>query len=225
MLSKEIAMTRTFRAWLAGLLAIVLFTPMSVLWLDRPVALFVHSLFGERHVAGDLVNSPILSVPLVSAFVFIIFGIAAIMGRQFSKPEIAVLLCNISVLAAEVIKNELKFGFGRTWPDSWQPNIQSFIRDNVYGFHFFQSSKSLESFPSGHAAIVAAVMSVIWILYPKLRAVCAACIVSADLGLVAMNFHFLSDVVAGSFVGISTGLFTVAAWHGSGNGDQHPKPG
>ena len=91
----------------------------------------------------------------------------------------------------------------------------SFVQDNVYGFHFFQSGNSFESFPSGHAAAAAAVLSVVWILFPELRVICAIGAIAVDLGLVALNLHFLSDVVAGSFVGISTGLFTVALWRAS----------
>jgi membrane-associated phospholipid phosphatase len=204
-------MTRTFCAWFASLLAIAVFTPISVLWLDRPIALFVHDTLGWG-ISRGVADSSILSIPLLSALVFVVCGLAAVFGRQFSMLEKTILLCDVSTLAAETIKDELKFTFGRTWPDSWAPSIQSFIRDNVYGFHFFQSGKSFESFPSGHAAFVAAIMSVIWILYPKLRGACLACVVAADVGLIALNVHFLSDTVAGSFVGVSTGLFTVAAW-------------
>ena len=160
-------MTRAFNAWFGSLLAIAIFTPISVLWLDKPIALFVHDALGRQILGGGVASVPILSIPLLSGFVFIVCGLAAMLGREFSKLETAVLLCDVSTLAAETIKNELKFAFGRTWPESWQPNIQSFIRDDVYGFHFFQFGKSFESFPSGHAAVVAAVMSVLWILFPK----------------------------------------------------------
>jgi membrane-associated phospholipid phosphatase len=88
----------------------------------------------------------------------------------------------------------------------------SLIRDDAYGFHFFRPGQSFESFPSGHAAVAAAVLSVSWILYPKLRVPWAIGVVSADVGIVAVNVHFLSDVVAGSFVGISTRLFTIVMW-------------
>ena len=204
-------MTRAFCAWFGSLLAIAIFTPISVLWLDKPIALFVHHTLGWEISLG-VADSPILSIPLLSSLVFVVCGLSAVLGRQFSMLEKTVLLCDVSTLAAETIKNELKFTFGRTWPDSWAPGIQSFIRDNAYGFHFFHSGKSFKSFPSGHAAFVAAIMSVIWILYPKLRPACSACVVAADVGLIALNVHFLSDVVAGSLVGVSTGLFTVAAW-------------
>jgi membrane-associated phospholipid phosphatase len=100
--------------------------------------------------------------------------------------------------------DQLKFVFGRTWP--------YLLRDDVYGFNFFQSGRFFESFPSGHAAVAAVVLFVVWILFPTKRILCGIGIVAVDLGLVALNLYFLSDVVAGSFVGISTGLFTLALW-------------
>ena len=78
-------MTRTFKAWLVGLLAIALFTPISVLWLDRPIALFVHNMFGSRQIVVDLGRSHILSISLISACIFLICGLSAIMGRRLSK--------------------------------------------------------------------------------------------------------------------------------------------
>ena len=123
-------MTRTFKIWLASFLAIALFTPISVLWLDRPIAL-IHDMFGSRQIAGDLGRSPILSISLVSDS-FFYCGLSAIMGRKFSKFETVILLCDISVLAVYAAKDELKFLFGRTWPESWGPNVTSLIRDNAY---------------------------------------------------------------------------------------------
>jgi membrane-associated phospholipid phosphatase len=203
-------MTRTFKAWLGGLVMTGLIALISVAWVDKPIALLVDEHLGMRHFPDELAHSPGLSIPLASSLVFAVFGLSAILGRSFSRLERAMLLCDISVLAAEAIKNQLKYVFGRTWPDSWGPDILSLIRDNVYGFHFFYRGQSYESFPSGHAAVVAAVMSVLWILFPRLRVACAICIGAADVGLVLFNLHFVSDVVAGTFVGVSTGMFTVA---------------
>ena len=204
-------MTRTFKIWLTGLGVTAAVVLVSVQWIDRPIALLIFDAFGGRRIPTHATDR-IFSIPLVTAIVFGICGIIAIMGRRFSKLEAAVAMCAISTLATTVIKDQLKFAFGRTWPDTWGPGIVSFVRDNVYGFHFFQSGKSYESFPSGHAAVAAAVLSVIWILFPKLRIICTIGLIAVDIGLVALNLHFLSDVLAGSFVGISTGLFTVALW-------------
>jgi membrane-associated phospholipid phosphatase len=207
-------MTRTFKIWLAGFVMTATVVLVSVQWIDRPIALWIFDAFGGRRIPTQTADR-IFSIPFVTTIVFVIFGIIAITGRRFSKLEATIAMCAISTLASTVIKDQLKFVFGRTWPDTWGPGIVSFVRDNVYGFHFFQSGKSFESFPSGHAAVAAAVLSVIWILFPNLRAFCTIGLIAVDIGLVALNLHFLSDVVAGSFVGVSTGLFTVALWNAS----------
>ena len=203
---------RPFKFWLLSFLAIALFAIISVLVLDAPIALAVRDLFGRRQIPADLATSPVLSVPLISATLFVLCGLAALMGRRFSKLETAILLCNIGILAADAIKNQLKFAFGRTWPDSWGPNVASLVHDNLYAFNYFHGGESLGAFPSGHAAVTAAIMSVLWVLYPKLRVLWGAAVIVASAGLVALNLHFLSDVVVGSFVGASAGLFTVALW-------------
>lgn len=203
-------MSHALKIWIVSFVAVALFSLISVVWFDKPTALLVHDIFGGRQISADLIDSRILSVPLVTTSIFVIFGLLAIMGRQFSIFEKTIVLCDISTLAADAVKNQLKFVFGRTWPDSWGPHILSLVHDNVYGFHFFQSGGSFESFPSGHATVVAAVMSVLWIVFPKPRPLYAICIGVTDIGLVLMNLHFISDVVFGTFVGFSVGLFTVA---------------
>ena len=55
-------------------------------------------------------------------------------------------------------------------------------------------------------------MSVLWVCYPRFRLLYAAAIAAVAVGLVGTDFHFLADVIAGGFLGISTGLLTVTLW-------------
>jgi hypothetical protein len=103
---------RLFTAWLAGLCLTALFAWIAVQWIDRPVALLVHELLGPNKLPGGMARSPALSVPHIAALIFVALGLAAILGRRFSKIEMAILLCDIALLAAEAIKNQLKFVFG-----------------------------------------------------------------------------------------------------------------
>jgi membrane-associated phospholipid phosphatase len=193
-------MTQTFKAWLRALVAISAFACISVRWFDRPIAELFRGISERQAVPIELANR-ILVIPSIAAILFVICGVAAIAGRRLSKIETTIALCTIGVLVTTVIKDQLKFVFGRTWP--------YLLNEDIYGFNFFQPGKSFESFPSGHAAIAAVVLSIIWMQFPTKRILCALGIVAVDLGLVVLNLHFLSDVVAGSFVGISAGLFTV----------------
>ena len=68
------------------------------------------------------------------------------------------------------------------------------------------------SFPSGHMAKTCAVIAVLWILYPKWRWVYVFIVSAVAAGLVLTNLHFLSDVVAGAFVGVSIGGALVVLW-------------
>ena len=57
-------------------------------------------------------------------------------------------------------------------------------------------------------------MSVLWICYPRFRVLYALCMAAVAVALVAANFHFLGDVIAGGFLGVSTGWLTVAICSG-----------
>jgi membrane-associated phospholipid phosphatase len=201
---------RLFGIWLGGLLVTTLVTSISIAWIDKPTAFLVRDMFGPQHLPDQIVCSPLLSIPLVATLMLVAFGVLAILRRKFSKLEISIPLCGVSVLTSDVIKDGLKFVFGRSWPDSWDPNIVSLIHDNVYGFNFLHDGVIYGSFPSGHAAAVASASSVLWRLFPRLSPMCAILITTVDLGLVLLNLHFVSDVIAGTFLGLSIGLFTVS---------------
>ena len=121
-----------------------------------------------------------------------------------------------SIIVSAALKNELKFVFGRTWPETWTNNNPSLIRDGVYSFNFFRSGRAYESFPSGHTAAVCSAMSVLWLCYRRWRALCALAVLLVVIGLIGSDFHFLSDVVAGGFVGASTGWLAVLMWQAGG---------
>jgi membrane-associated phospholipid phosphatase len=49
----------------------------------------------------------------------------------------------------------------------------------------------------------------LWIGYPKLRLVYLAGVLTVAVALVGADFHFVSDVVAGAFVGATIGWMTM----------------
>ena len=92
-------------------------------------------------------------------------------------------------------------------------NNPSLIRDGVYGFNpFHEAGIAYTSFPSGHTAAICALTSVLWICYPRFWPLYLALILAVSIGLVGADYHFLSDVIAGAFVGTSTGWMLVAVW-------------
>ncbi len=199
-------MTRALKTWIISLIITFAAVWFCYLWLDRPVALWVHSSSsGMVRLPADFVDSPFSSTSFISACAFVVCGLVSISGHRFSKPETTITMCVISMLSAILIKDQLKFVFGRTWPEM-------LVQNGVYGFSFFHSGHSFESFPSGHAAVAAAALFIPWFLFSKLRTLMATCIIVVDISLVMLNLHFLSDVIAGTFLGFSIALFTISLW-------------
>jgi membrane-associated phospholipid phosphatase len=201
--------------WLLALLLTTLAVAACYLWIDRPLALLVHAHSTQRETFARLTRLPDPLLPLAAA-AFVGFGLWAAAGRPLSNLVAAGVLCSISLIVGETTKSLLKLVFGRLWLDTWVQNNPSFLHDGAYGFNFFHGGAGYASFPSGHTAATCAVISVLWMLYPKLRPLCALAVMAVAVGLIGANYHFLSDVIAGGFIGTSTGWMTVALWQAHG---------
>jgi membrane-associated phospholipid phosphatase len=197
--------------WLLALLLTAMAVVVCYLWIDRPLALFVHTFRAHRETFARFTNLPDPLIPLAT-IAFVALGLWVLAGRPLAKPAEAGVLCSISLIVTETTKSSLKLVFGRLWPDTWVQNNPSFIHDGAYGFNFFHGGPGYASFPSGHTAATCALISVLWLLFPKLRPLYALVVLAVAVGLIGANYHFLSDVIAGGFVGTSTGWMTVALW-------------
>jgi membrane-associated phospholipid phosphatase len=89
----------------------------------------------------------------------------------------------------------LKVIFGRARP-------KLLFAAGTYDFSWLGLGADHWSFPSGHAATAAALMTALWCLWPRhvLFYVILAAIVAASR--VAIGAHYLSDVVMGAFVAV-----------------------
>lgn len=185
-------------------------TLLSVLVLDRPAALFAHDVLGQpwEFIALTHLVDPIL--PL-SAFGFVAFGGGLALG--WTPPawaRVIVGLC-VATLLAIVVKDQLKYAFGRTWPETWVNNNPSLIRDGVMVFVPFHGGPGWASFPSGHtttavapAAALVMTTRTVW----RWLAVLPACLVA--LGLYGADYHYVADILAGVIVGCGCAAITVA---------------
>jgi membrane-associated phospholipid phosphatase len=199
---------RNWSIWLGLTAAAVI---ASYLWLDRPLALFVHEQLKHFDAFEKLTYIPEYTTPLV-LIAFVAVGLWGLSGRPLSRLQTVVILAAAGLSVAEAVKDQLKYVFGRTWPETWVRNNPSFIRDGVFGFNPFHGGPGYASFPSGHTTAICALLSVFWICYPRYRPLYALCMAAVAIGLVGANFHFLGDVIAGAFLGISIGWLSVALW-------------
>jgi len=202
---------RAIATWSASLAGTAAISAGAYLWLDRPIALTSYSYHAYQASFATLTYIAEPLAPLACA-VFFALGLWVFSGRALSHAGTAALLASISVLVTELTKSQLKYVFGRTWPETFVQNNPSFIRDGVYGFNFFHGGPGYGSFPSGHTAAVCALVSVLWIMLPKGRPLYVLVVAAVVIGLIGADYHFLSDMIAGGFLGTSIGWMTVALW-------------
>ena len=196
------------RNWCVGLAITATGVIASYLWLDQPIAFFVHRNIADKTIFVWLQRIPVLFL-LLSFFFLAWCGFSSLMDRPFSRVQSVGLACSISFIATNFVNTQLKHLFGRTWPDTWIENNPSLIQNGVFGFNPFHGGLGFASFPSAHAAGVCSVMAVLWWSYPNWRPINIACVAAVAIGLIGANYHFLSDVIGGMFVGSFAGYITV----------------
>ncbi|MDD2877976.1 MAG: phosphatase PAP2 family protein [Acidiphilium sp.] len=205
--------TRTLRrVCLAASLAASLIL-VSIAYIDRPVARFMAQHVHDRLPFMAMASIANLPAPLATLSL-IALALARWSGIPLSAMARLILILAVATLIAIMVKNQLKFDFGRVWPESHPfPGIHnhpSFIDDHVFGFYPFHGGSSYASFPSGHTTAITAPMAVLWMLVPRYRAFWGSLVLIVVCGLIAADFHFVSDTIAGFFLGVGVAAATVS---------------
>ena len=191
---------------------------VSYAWIDRPLCewIFNHGLREQLLPLASLFEWP----PLMSGFAPLILIVASMLPP--SRQRHLLILFGVSVLMTFVLKNDLKWVFSRYWPMTWTHQNFSWISHRAYGFqwfqgHLFQGNDQTGSFPSGHAAVAFAALLPVGMVYRKFLVIVLTVAAVEALAMVAFDYHFLSDVLAGALVGISCVLMTDRLLVGTGS--------
>lgn len=169
-------------------------------FVDRPLADFLEAHFRhtEPWIWLDTALRP-LDLVIVGVLLFLVAcGVLVLSGHQLRNWTTIPLLCCWSVMWA-VCVIVFKHVFGRGWPDP------TYLQNRLYGFHWLHGVRLRDSFPSGTAAVSTAIASVLWIASPRSRIGGLLVVIALSGAVVITNYHWLSDVFAGAFLGVSTG--------------------
>jgi len=178
---------------------------LSICWLDRPLSTWSHD---HLHGVAGLVWLTWIAepIPLIAMLGLVGVGGATLLGYQLGpRGRLLLALCLAALVAIE-LKELLKFAAGRTWPETWINGNPSWIGNQEFGFSPFHGGPGWASFPSGHTTSITAVAAVLWQGIPRWRWLWATLVGLVALGLLGADYHWLSDVLGGVYLGAVIGL-------------------
>lgn len=170
-------------------------------YIDEPVARALIPIGVELHFLTRVLGAPVLLTVVSLTLLYLIAGKIRLGG--FPQHGRVLLLAGFAVLIVFALNAFLlKPLFGR------QPVSEYLFHRAGNGFDFLHGS-IVSSFPSTHAAMTAAALTVLGQAFPKLLLFWGAALLLICIALIVGDWHFASDVVAGVFVGWCVGLVLV----------------
>lgn len=194
--------------WFLSLLLCMVVVGVAFVYVDVPIARRLYGLWGSAaNLARGFTSAVILSAEAAVALSLAITRV--VRGRLSPLGEAAALACLTSICAYAMDDNALKIFFG-------VPNPGSVVHGSRHVFHLLHGSAN-SSFPSGHMALAGAFAGVFMRLYRHSVLLFSILLLMAAGLLIAGDWHFVSDVIAGTFVGVSAGLLAGELWRAHSN--------
>ncbi len=178
---------------------IVPLTFLSYLLLDQRLAILIQELILPHDVLKqvtsnipDLLLMIVLAITVLSWTRYLFLSSKGLRNRQTRFAQ----LCGVSVPLAYVTKALLQSAFGRVNPKIWLEHHE------LAGFHWLPTLSGGYGFPSGHMTVFTALAVVFCYIYPRYTRIYMASLLLLGVALVVTNYHFLSDVTFGAYLGL-----------------------
>ncbi len=111
------------------------------------------------------------------------------------------LLTGCTVPLSLLLKTVLKYLFGKVTTRAW------LAHNDLYGFHWFNSGDKFSGFPSGHMVVFTVLALAVIRFFPQYRRVSISLLFLLAASLIITDYHFLSDVIAGTVLGFMLDAF------------------
>jgi len=168
-------------------------------FIDESLAVFVSNfLFGNsvwREYTSDIPDSLFFAVCVMTALAYAVYLIRSKRGI-YNKDTLFFLLITYAIPASYLVKSILKYIFGKTNTRVWLLNHE------LYGFHWFHGGEGYSGFPSGHMTVFTVLAAALSRFYPHYKPLYLLLSLILAFALIATNYHFLSDVIAGAYLGV-----------------------
>lgn len=188
-------MTHSYRPLAIISITLPILLAVGYFWLDRPVALYCQAL--PQNVVQIFQGITKLGV---STGYLIVFALLFVFYKFYRRRKVQAnraLFLFAGIAVSGIAVNLIKVLAGRLRP-------KLLFEADIYGFAPLSIGYEYNSFPSGHAATVFALAWALAFLFPRLRFALFTSAALIGLSRLIVGAHFLSDVVAGAYVGVIT---------------------
>lgn len=184
------------RSWVFVTFLIAVAIVFSWHFIDRPLAEFFYT-----HDTMPIYAVPGVLTELGEGSFYIIGSLLLYLFWRKAKPVMAraALFVFTTTILAGIITNIIKVIFGRARPGLYE-------REEVFGFFWIEFDVALRSFPSGHTTTAIGTSLALALLFPRYRWLLISLGVIIASTRVILTNHYLSDVLAGGYVGAMTTL-------------------
>lgn len=191
------------RLWAPSLAACAAFVALSFARMDVPLARHFWSIDRSVSPLSQAFGAFVLLSTEAAVLLALVLA-RLVRGRISPFGEALAIACLTSICAYGINSHLLKPFFG-------VPNPDEVMHGARHGLNLWMGSGD-SSFPSGHMVLAGAFAGVLMRLYrASVRPLFALLLLAAGL-LIVGDWHFLSDAVAGAFLGVSAGLLAGDAW-------------
>ncbi len=175
-------------------------------YVDRPAAEFFNAHVRPSSVWQWLNRLLELLVVIPVAALLFQFGAGSWMlfGRRLASWAQTALLYSSGTIWAISAEFVLKQIFGRGSADP------TYLVYHLYGFRILHANVGWTSFPSGTAVGAITIATITCVRFPHWRAAASILAGLVCIAVTVTNGHWVSDVIAGMFIGACIGWMTVA---------------
>jgi membrane-associated phospholipid phosphatase len=170
---------------------------LSYYFVDIPVAIFCKQFDQTiRQVFDWITELGVSTWYLVSSLLFFVIFRFYRKNRVYAHRALFIFAAvALSGIAAIFVKLTIA---------RYRPKL--FFEKGLYGFDFFNVGYEYNSFPSGHVVTIFSLATAMSLFWPKYRVYFFIVAFAVALSRIILTSHFVSDVVAGAFIGVMTVL-------------------
>lgn len=189
--------------WSVSLAACAAIVAFTFLRMDVPTAQYFWNVGHLRSPLNVAFGSAVV-LSAQSAVILFMVLVRLVRGHISVFGETLAIACLVSMCAYVVNDHVLKVFFG-------VPNPADVMHGAGHSFNLWMGSMNA-SFPSGHMVLAGAFAGVFMRLYKASIPLFSALLLVAAGLLVVGDWHFLSDIIAGAFLGTSAGILAGEGW-------------